>query len=108
MHPGEQPACLELDQGGGDEEELGGDVEVEALVGALGCGDEAVELDEVGVDDRGERHLVEVDLLPHDQVEQEIEGALEHRRAHLVGHHTSVIHLAGRIDHPRCHPTIEP
>ena len=40
-----------------------------------------LELGEVGVHDPGEGDLVEVDLLAQDQVEQEVEGPLEHRRA---------------------------
>ena len=46
----------------------------------------ALEVDEVGVDDDREPQLVEVDLLAQDQVEQEVERALEHRGLHLVGH----------------------
>ena len=45
-----------------------------------------LELGEVGVDDAGERDLVEVDLLAQDQVEQQVERPLEHRGGHLVGH----------------------
>ena len=77
-----QAACLQLDERRGDEEELGRDVEVEPL----GVGGDAIELGQVRVDDRAQRHLIEVDLLAHDQVEQEIEGPLEHRGLHLVGH----------------------
>ena len=79
---GQQSPRLQLDERRGDEQELGRDVEVEPL----GLGRDAVELGEVGVDDRAERHLVEVDLLSQDQVEQEVEGALEDRGLHLVGH----------------------
>ena len=75
---GQQAAGLELDQGRGDQQELGGDVEVEVL--------QPVELGQVGVDDRGERDLVEVDLLAQDQVQQQVERALEHGGLHLVGH----------------------
>jgi hypothetical protein len=72
---GQQPAGLELDQGGGDEEELGGQVEVQLL--------HALELGQVGVDDVGQRDLVEVDLLAQDQVQEQVEGTLvdrHHRR----------------------------
>ena len=42
---GQQAAGLQLDQRGGDEQELGGDVEVESAA--------SVDLGQVGVDDRG-------------------------------------------------------
>ncbi len=78
LDAGEQAAGLELDQRGGDEEELGGDVEVERV--------HAVELGEVGVDDLGQRHLPQLHLLLQDQVKEEVEGALEDRGAHRVRH----------------------
>ena len=71
---GQQPPGLQLDQGGGDQQELGGDVEVERRRMLL-------ELGQVGVDDGGERDLVEVDLLAQDQVQQQVERALEDRRS---------------------------
>ena len=80
--PGEQTTCLQLDERRGDEEELGGDVEIELL----GVGGDAIELGEVGVDDAAERHLVQVDLLADDEVQEEVERALEDRGLHLVGH----------------------
>ncbi len=75
---GEEPAGLELDEGGGDEQELGGDVQAEVLHG--------VELGQVGVDDLGEGDVVELYLLAQDQVQQQVEGTFEDRRRHLVGH----------------------
>ena len=74
----EQAAGLELHQRGGDEQELGGDVEVELL--------EAVELGDVGVDDLAERDLPELHLLLEDEVEEQVEGSLEHRGADRVRH----------------------
>ena len=38
------------------------------------------------VDDARERDLPEIDLFLEDQVQQEVERALEHRRRDLVGH----------------------
>ena len=61
----QQPAGLELDQRGGDEQELGGDVEVERL--------HPFDLGEVGVDDARQADLVEVHLLGQDELEQEVE-----------------------------------
>ena len=75
----EQAAGLELHQRRRDEQELGGDVEVEAASHAL-------ELGEVGVDDRAERDLPELHLLLEDEVQQEVERALEHRGADRVRH----------------------
>jgi hypothetical protein len=51
---------------------------------------------EIAVDDRQQADLVQVHLLGQDQVEQEIERALEHRGLHRVGHlphdnHTAVV-----------------
>ena len=37
-----------------------------------------------------QRHLVQVDLLAQDQVEQQVEGALEHRRLHRVRHRDTI------------------
>ena len=73
---GQQAAGLQLDERGGDQQELGGHVEVERL--------QPVELGQVGVDDRRQRHLVEVDLLAQDQVQQQVERALEDGGGHLV------------------------
>ena len=76
--PGSSRRGLEVDQGGRDEQELGRDVEVERL--------HALELLEVGVDDRRQRDLPEVDLLLQDEVQEEVEGPLEGRGGHLVRH----------------------
>ena len=43
-------------------------------------------LGEVGVDDAAQRHLVDVHLLRRDEVQEQVEGTLEDRRADLVGH----------------------
>ena len=53
--PGQQAPGLQLDQRRRDQQELGGDVEVERL--------QPLDLDEVGVDDPGQGDLVDVDLL---------------------------------------------
>ena len=58
----------------------------------------ALELGQVGVDDAGERDLVEVDLLAGDQVEQQVEGPLEDRGADLVRHPSE---NTGRSPRPR-------
>jgi hypothetical protein len=82
--PGQHPPGLEFHQRGGDQEEFGRHLEVELL--------HAGELGQVGVDDRRERDLVELDLLAHDQVQQQVERSLEDLGLHLVGHgeHRSV------------------
>src|SRR5439155_20800078 len=80
---GQQPPALELDERRRDQEELGGDVEVHVT--------HAVELGQVGVDDRAERHLVQVDLFLQDQVEQEVERPLEHRGRDGVRHGSNVL-----------------
>ena len=79
---GQQSPRLQLDERRRDEQELGGDLEVELL--------ELGQLGQVGVDDGRQRHLVEVDLLAQDEVEQQIEGPLEHRGLHRVGHPVTI------------------
>ena len=74
--PGQQTAGLELDERGGDQQELGRDLEVHLT--------HTLELGQVAVDDAGERHLVEIDLLLRDEVQQEVEGPLEDGCLHLV------------------------
>ena len=64
---GQQAPRLQLDERRRDQQELGRDVEIEGV--------HAVELGQVLVDDRRERHLPEVDLLLEDEVQQQIEGA---------------------------------
>ncbi len=68
VRPGQQAAGLELDERGGDEQELGGDVEVELL--------HALDLGQVGVDDAGQADLVDVDLLGQDQLQEQVERTL--------------------------------
>ena len=75
---GQEAAGLELDERGRDEQELGGDVEVEGL--------HPLDLDEVLVDDRAQRDLEQLDFAAQDEVEQEVERALEDGGSHLVRH----------------------
>ena len=67
---GQQPGRLEVEQGGGDDQELGGLVEVP--VGPHGP-DVRHEL----VGDLGQRDLGDVQLVLGDQLEQQVEGPLE-------------------------------
>ena len=80
----QEAAGLQLDQRGGDEEELGGDVEAQLL--------HRLELGQVRVDDLAEADVVELHLLAEDQVEQEVEGSVEHRGGDVVGHRDKVNH----------------
>ena len=64
----QQAAGLELDERGGDQQELGGEVEVERL--------HALDLDQVGVDDAGQADLVDVDLFGQDQLQEQVERTL--------------------------------
>ena len=80
---GQQPAGLQLEQHGRDEQELGGHLEVEG-------GPHLLEVGHVGVDDVRQRHLLQVDLLPGDEVQQQVERALEDGRAHRVGHTSTI------------------
>ena len=74
----QQPPGLELDQGGRDEKELGGHLEIEPF--------HAFELDQIGIDDVGQPDVVQLDLLAQDQVQEQVERALEHRGVNLIRH----------------------
>ena len=63
--PGQQAAGFELDEGGGDQQELGGDVEIERL--------HPLDLGEVGVDDARQADLVEVHFLGQDELQEQVE-----------------------------------
>ena len=75
---GQQAPRLQLDERRRDEQELGRDVEVDAL--------HALDLGAEHVDDARERDLPEVDLFFQDEVQQEVERAFENRRRDLVRH----------------------
>ena len=81
--PGQQPAGLQLHERGRDEQELGRRLEIDPL--------HALDLGAERVDDARERDLPEVDLLLEDQMQQEIERALEDRCRDLVGHGASAV-----------------
>ncbi len=75
---GEQPAGLQLDERGRDQQELGRDLEVAAL--------HSLELAQVRVDDVRKRDVVQVDFLGQDQVQEKVEGPLEDLGFDRVGH----------------------
>ena len=66
---GQEAASLQFHQGGGDQQELGSDVEVHRL--------HPLELAQIGVDDPGQVDLVDVHLLAEDQVEEQVERTFE-------------------------------
>ena len=78
----QQPTGLQLHQGCGDQQKFGGHLQVEVI--------HPRQLDQVGIDDAGERDLVQVDLIGEDQVQQQVEGPLEHWCGHFVAHGTQV------------------
>ena len=75
---GQQPARLQLDERRRDQQELGRDVEIDAL--------HVLDLGAEHVDDARQRDLPEVDLFFQDQVQEEVERALENRCRDLVRH----------------------
>ena len=75
----QQPDGLEVEQGGGDEEELGRLAEVPVGVGGLGGLDVGDEL----VGDLGQRDLGDVELVLADQAEQQVERPREDVEVHL-------------------------
>lgn len=79
---GQQAFALEFDEGGGDQEELGGDLQIEML--------QFLDLGEVGIDDARKGDLVQIDLLSQNEMEQEIERTLENGRLNLVWHRVTL------------------
>ncbi len=75
---GKQPARFELDERRRDQQELGRNVEIDAF--------HVLDLDAEHVDDVRQRDLPEVDLFLQDQVQEEVERALENRCRDLVRH----------------------
>ena len=75
----EQARGLEVEQGGGDEEELGGLAEVPVAVGGLGRLDVGDEL----VGHLGQGDLGDVELVLADEAEQQVEGPREDVEVHL-------------------------
>ena len=74
----QQATGLQFDQGGGNQQELGGHLEVQRLHGP--------QLAQIRVHDDRQADLVDVHLLLEDQVQQEIERPLEHRGGNVDGH----------------------
>jgi tryptophanyl-tRNA synthetase len=75
---GQETLALQFDKRRRDEEKFGGDIEVEFI--------HLLDLDEIGINDPGERNLVEIHLFAQDQVKQEVEGPLVDRCLNLVWH----------------------
>ena len=73
---GEQPGGLQVQEGGGDDEELAGLVEGPLLPQLLQVPDVLDEL----IGHSGKRHLGDVELMLGDQGKQEVEGAGEVRQ----------------------------
>jgi hypothetical protein len=71
---GQQAPTLQFDQGGGDQQELRRQLEVTCV--------DALDLGQVGIDDLEQRHLVQVDFVSKDQMEEKIERAFEHPGSH--------------------------
>ena len=76
---GQQSPGLQFQQHGGDQQELGGHLEVEG-------GPHLLQAGHVLVDDVRQRHLPQIDLVAVDEMQQQVERALEDGRAHRVGH----------------------
>ena len=76
---GKQAPGLQLQQHRRDQEELGGHFQIQG-------GPHLLQGGHVLVHDVGQRHLPEVDLVPGDEMQEQVERALEDGRAHRVGH----------------------
>ena len=80
---GEQTTGLQFHQGRGNQQEFGGDVQVEFLhLGQLG---------QIRIHDRRQADLVDVHLLLHDEVEKQVERALIDRGRHFDCHGSMVV-----------------
>ena len=90
---GKEPPALQLDEGGGDDQEFGGDLEVEPL--------HRLDLGQEGVHDVGERDLVQVDPLLGDEPQQQVERPCEDVGADLVCHEAEVTGRMPRLSDPR-------
>ena len=94
---GKEPTSLQFDQRGGDQQEFGGHVEIEEL--------HLVDLGQIRVDDESQIHLVDVDLLFQNKVQQQVEGPFENRCAHVDGHDERLIGPAVSDRSPPDHAT---
>jgi tryptophanyl-tRNA synthetase len=74
----QQSTKLQFDQRRSDQQELGRHLQIERF--------HPLELSQVRIDNGREADLVEVDLIPSDQVKQQIERPLEHRGGNGVRH----------------------
>ena len=101
VEAGQEPTRLELDEGRGDEEELGRDVEVEGVGAVHRC----VELGEVARRRSRERHLPQLHLVAQDEVQQQVERPLVDGRVDVVRHRDTTLPAA--IPAPR-HPRDDP
>ena len=97
----EQPLRLELDQDGGDEQELGELVEVDPV--AL-LAQDAHE----GVDHRQQGDVEHVDLVRRHQVQQQVDRSLEDGCGHRVGHPPTLSNAPHRPRAPRGAPGQRP
>ena len=85
LRAGQQAADLELDERRRDQQELGGDVEIDPV--------DRLDLDEERVDHLGDLDVPDVHLFLQDEMEEELERPLVHRDADGVGHRA--VTLAG-------------
>ena len=79
---GQEPGGLHLDQRRRDDQELGGHLEVELL--------HLLEVLQVLLGDRRERHVVDVELALGDQVKEQVERPFENLGSHLIRHRRPV------------------
>jgi len=75
---GQEAPGLEFHERGGDQQELGGDIEIERL--------HPIEFGEVGIDDVRQIDLVQVDLLSQDQLQEQVERPVVDRGVDVDGH----------------------
>ena len=69
--PGKQPAGFELNQCGGDQQELGRDLKVKCL--------QTLDFGQIGINNGCQLNFVEVDLLFEDELDQKVKRPLVHR-----------------------------
>jgi tryptophanyl-tRNA synthetase len=105
----EQPPGLQVDQGGSDQQEARCNIEVQF--------GQALQFDEVGIDDRREVDLVDIDLFLEDQLQQQIEWPLidrccdvdhSHKRYRSLRASSGIVSIVNSEQQPRVLSCIQP
>ena len=86
---GEEHGAFDFHEGGGHDEEVAGDVDVEAVLVAHGS--EHVDVAHVAVEDAGDGDVVDIQLVALDEIEEKVEGAVIDVQFYAIFHESSLI-----------------